>query len=1236
MPLLVSPRRKPDSAVEMDETLEMTHQMRSQVELLQMKQKELANKMSLRKKMESEHANTISTLDSCLAAQEEYRKGYQAVRRAFIKAKEDLTAMTKAFTDVTKKQREKSKAVMERMVRGTEVTMAMMALEGWKKVMEENRSARDIEKAQAETAEEVSQFQAQMKAFQEQKRAQTMGVMERMQAASAQGLVSQVFKAWEKDWEDWKRDMAEAQAVREKLEQQKAGAKRTLEKNLGMACAGIMASAWKDWLNSYLEERMVNELMGKADAAMQRYKDKKKGESMCVVDRMSKEKNQALMDIVWIVWIMQREMDKYMATYEDEKELLKAFINKQKERSKGVLDRMTRGQESGLTKATFQAWSTIAWENKKARDNEKAFGETSEELAAIREKMSKMEARNDARRNEAQNILNRMNSASITGLLSMVLKNWIKDWEEESKAKREGAEMKARMQSQKMEARRVLEKNLGQAMSGIMGSTFNDWKNHYYEEAMIRQLKGDADKALKNAKDRQKAERDTLVAKMSGAKDKDLIQRCLLIWDMGREMDRIMGNYLEEKELLEGFMKRQKEKSKGVVERMVRGQDSSLSAMCFSGWSDFTADNARAREKEKAQAETQEEMLALQERMKAFQQKKRDEAGAVLERMNAASDSGLVAMCFQSWQKAWEEVQAAKEEAMKMQELLNGKKDHARRVLEKSLASSMGQFMASAFNDWVATWMEEKMVRDMKNQAERQMKSYRESKRDQSMQVVDRMCSQKDESLKQQVMLIWRMLQELNVLHGYVERQKAKSKGVIDNMMKGHDSAKLTIAWQAWTKEMAENAEAREIERMQNETREEMEALQAQMDALKSKKSSDNAQVIEKMNASSDTGLVSLVFKSWTRILEEKRALQEEADRLNDAMKKQKMEARRTLEKNLAAAFGAALASSFNDWRNSYYEERNIREMQQEAERMVKSMHKQRRGENMVIVDKMSKKKDANLCQIAVLVWYLGQELDKVMGNYLEEKEILKAFIDKQKAKSQTVVDRMMKGSDSAKIANAWQAWIQETYDNRIARERERAAAETAQEVEGMQEQMKALRAKKKGEAESIMNKMASHQETGLVAMMYSTWKQGWEANKKQLEEAQKMAEVMKSKNAEARRVLEKNLGMAVSGLVASTFNDWLSALNEEKNIREIQGGADRMLKKYKDKQRDDTVGLVEKLSQEKSAALMQQILMIWILSVSEMIRTNQLQKELKHIIDLHVNMERQLEMDGGVASAGR
>jgi len=64
------------------------------------------------------------------------------------------------------------------------------------------------------------------------------------------------------------------------------------------------------------------------------------------------------------------------------------------------------------------------------------------------------------------------------------------------------------------------------------------------------------------------------------------------------------------------------------------------------------------------------------------------------------------------------------------------------------------------------------------------------------------------------------------------------------------------------------------------------------------------------------------------------------------------------------------------------------------------------------------------------------------------------------------------------------------------------------------------------------------------------------------------------------------------------------------------------MLKQYKDKKRDEASGLVGRLSQERTHALVQQVFMVWTLSVGEMIRTNALQSELKTIIDLHANME--------------
>jgi hypothetical protein len=348
----------------------------------------------------------------------------------------------------------------------------------------------------------------------------------------------------------------------------------------------------------------------------------------------------------------------------------------------------------------------------------------------------------------------------------------------------------------------------------------------------------------------------------------------------------------------------------------------------------------------------------------------------------------------------------------------------------------------------------------------------------------------------------------------------------------------------------------------------------------------------------------------------------EEAAKLDDVLKTKKMEARRVLEKNLGSSMGAVLASSFNDWMNSWLEEKNVNELRDQADRKMKAFAKDRKGQSMIMVDRMAKSKDKGLMFQTMIIWRIGQDLDRVMGNYLEEKELLKAFINKQKEKSKSVVDRMLKGNDSARYSMAWQSWTQDVAENRQARLNEQARLETQGEVEEIQKQMQAMKANKREGALKSLEGVAATQESGLTALMFQTWQKDWELSKAQHAEAEKLNEILKSKKGEARRVLEKNLGQAVMGNLASAFNDWLSSWSENKMVRGVQQDAERMLKSYKDKKKDEATGLVGRLSKERTAALVQQVFMVWVLSIAEMIRTNALQAELKHIIDLHANME--------------
>merc|ERR1711956_145656 len=95
-----------------------------------------------------------------------------------------------------------------------------------------------------------------------------------------------------------------------------------------------------------------------------------------------------------------------------------------------------------------------------------------------------------------------------------------------------------------------------------------------------------------------------------------------------------------------------------------------------------------------------------------------------------------------------------------------------------------------------------------------------------------------------------------------------------------------------------------------------------------------------------------------------------------------------------------------------------------DAERQLNSYKSKKKAESMGVVSKMTKQKGDDLKQLSMLVWFMGKEMDKLMGNYLEEKELLKAFIDKQKAKAKGVVDRMIRGNDSGILSTVMSGWV--------------------------------------------------------------------------------------------------------------------------------------------------------------------------------------------------------------------
>merc|ERR1712072_739796 len=116
-----------------------------------------------------------------------------------------------------------------------------------------------------------------------------------------------------------------------------------------------------------------------------------------------------------------------------------------------------------------------------------------------------------------------------------------------------------------------------------------------------------------------------------------------------------MGEQLKAvQDKLNSFEAAQKENAGKFMTRMAAGNEESLKNLCLEAWIKFHQDYAKDKALED-QVKAQE--AAFAEHMA----EKKDEAKAVLDRMSASSDSGLVALMFKNWLDFFNEEKKSRE-----------------------------------------------------------------------------------------------------------------------------------------------------------------------------------------------------------------------------------------------------------------------------------------------------------------------------------------------------------------------------------------------------------------------------------------------------------------------------------------------------------------------------------------------------------------------------------------------
>lgn len=285
--------------------------------------------------------------------------------------------------------------------------------------------------------------------------------------------------------------------------------------------------------------------------------------------------------------------------------------------------------------------------------------------------------------------------------------------------------------------------------------------------------------AFKKAKDDLEKVNEELASGKTAHQELDRARAILderkAVWD--KELNEVNAT-------MQRIARKHKDKAKAVLDRMQLGQASGLMGMCFQGWIAFLKD---WKKNEKANAD----VLVAQEKLASFQAQKNEEAKQFLNRMSAASDSGLVSVAFKAWLQAASEALKDRREADNLASTLKNQKLEARKKLEATLGENMKGLNGLIFKNWAQTVREDREERQLKEQADAVMKDYQKRKRGEAMGVVGRMAQKKENALLSQIVLVWKIIVSSEVARKYRE---AEAKSRMQTVRKDLEEAQKAFA----------------------------------------------------------------------------------------------------------------------------------------------------------------------------------------------------------------------------------------------------------------------------------------------------------------------------------------------------------------------------------------------------------------------------------------------------------
>mmetsp|Transcript_120864 Transcript_120864/g.189584 ORF Transcript_120864/g.189584 Transcript_120864/m.189584 type:complete len:551 (+) Transcript_120864:62-1714(+) len=299
------------------------------------------------------------------------------------------------------------------------------------------------------------------------------------------------------------------------------------------------------------EAEHANQNLLAIESQLQAYKGEAKSKSKGMLLSMAEGKESALVHSVFSSW--HGYIEKVHAEngirkkFEDQIKNLERKLFQYKEAQianvRGVFGRLHMEETEALMHTVWKIWVDEVAQHK-------ADGDTAEQLKAVQAKMAALDK---SQKNKAGQFMTRMAAGNEASLKNLCLEAWIKfhedyakDKELEDQVKAQELAFKKHLEQKKDEAKTVLDRMSASSDTGLMALMMQNWIQYMTEEKKAKELEYallENESKFKSLNGRQKQGASSMQTRVNEQMHANLLQRCLNAWLVETKVTRVEKHY---------------------------------------------------------------------------------------------------------------------------------------------------------------------------------------------------------------------------------------------------------------------------------------------------------------------------------------------------------------------------------------------------------------------------------------------------------------------------------------------------------------------------------------------------------------------------------------------------------------------------------------------------------------------------------------------------------------------